>query len=154
MAGWQARAGRYPDLLVDTMVKHALDPKVLAGWAARDALVERGDEIAIDALLAAIEHAVTAALLAVNRTYRPHRILKWQHHLLASLAIIPERLEDRLRQLWVKDRQAGLDAAERLLTAILEIAKLHSTAELVDFTEAFRERRRALSLPNADQFDI
>ena len=153
VASWQARAGRYPDLLVDTMVKHALDPMVLAGWAARDALVERGDEIALDALLAAIEHAVTSALLALNRTYRPHRTLKWQHHLLASLAILPERFEDQLRQLWVQDRRAGLDAAERLLAAIRELAERHSSAELTDFTEAFSERRRALSLPDRDQFD-
>jgi hypothetical protein len=44
---WRVRASRYPDQLVTAMVEQTLTPTVLTGWSARDALVSRGDHIAI-----------------------------------------------------------------------------------------------------------
>jgi Domain of unknown function (DUF4037) len=78
---WRVRASRYPDQLVTAMVERWLTPSVLTGWSARDAFVSRGDHIAIHALLCRIEHAVLGTLLALNRTYQPHLLAKWQRHL-------------------------------------------------------------------------
>ncbi len=82
---WRSRAAQYPDRLVDVMVESSLTPGVLAGWPAREALADRGDHIAIHGLLTGIEQAVLAAVLALNRTYRPHRLPKWQRSLIAEL---------------------------------------------------------------------
>ena len=51
---WRSRAALYPNRLVEAVVEQSLDSEVLRGWAARDALVERGDDLAVRALLARI----------------------------------------------------------------------------------------------------
>src|SRR5215470_7583576 len=58
IASWRARAAGYPDKLVVAMVERALDPQVLAGWAAREALAARGDDLAVQDLLTRAGHAV------------------------------------------------------------------------------------------------
>jgi hypothetical protein len=68
-AAWRDRADRYPDALVTAMVQLALDPDALLGWPAREALVSRGDEIALHYLLVSIQRAVLGAVLALNRLY-------------------------------------------------------------------------------------
>lgn len=57
IAGWRARADTYPDALVFAMVRRWLDEEALPGWAAREALVHRGDEIAAPAGQVAAAHA-------------------------------------------------------------------------------------------------
>lgn len=85
VSAWRQRAAEFPDDLVAALVAQTLSPDVLRGWSARDALVERGDTVAIHGLLAGIELAVFNAVLALNRIYRPHRIAKWQRHLASEL---------------------------------------------------------------------
>jgi len=70
---WQARAV-YPDQLVAAVVERSLGPDVLRGWGAREALADRGDDLAVHDLLARAGHAVFGAVLALNGVYSPHRI--------------------------------------------------------------------------------
>lgn len=144
IAAWRDRAGRYPDRLVVVMIDQSLSPSVLAGWSAREALAERGDRIALHALLTRIEQAVLATVLALNRVYRPHRMAKWQQHLIAGLNIAPNRLDERLDALWRRSPLDALANAEALLAEILRLAEQHTGAELSDFREAFLERRQAI----------
>jgi len=51
MPAWRARADAFPDRLVSALVEQALAPEVLRGWAAREALVSRGDDLAVSDLL-------------------------------------------------------------------------------------------------------
>lgn len=46
VGGWRDSAARYPDKLVERMVRRAATPESLAGWSGRDALLARGDLIA------------------------------------------------------------------------------------------------------------
>lgn len=140
---WRERSG-YPDRLVTTMVERALRPDVLRGWAARHALASRGDDLALADLLNRIGHAVADTLLALNRTYRPHRQLKWQRHLLDGLIIAPDRVAARLGQLTAGRPAIALATAEELLTETLELASLHSTADLTAFREELAELRPAV----------
>ncbi len=98
------------------MVEQALPPSVLVGWSARDALVERGDSVATQELLARIGRAVLATVLAVNRVYQSHRVLKWQRHLIADCAVTPDRLAERLESLSREPCSRTLADAETLLT--------------------------------------
>jgi len=45
ISAWQARAV-YPDQLVAAVVERSLGPDVLRGWGAREALADRGDDLA------------------------------------------------------------------------------------------------------------
>ena len=139
---WRSRAAGYPDALVDAMVSQWLTPDVLAGWSARDALVSRGDEIAVRGMLSRIEHALLGALLALNRTFAPHRLTKWQSRLFRSLSLAPDRFAERIDDLWRHSASRALSGAESLLADTVELAARHSTADMTAFREALAESRQ------------
>jgi hypothetical protein len=140
---WRERADRYPDELAAAMAHRALHPGALPGWAAREALAERGDEIAVQALLAGATQAVLGALLAVNRVYPPHRLPKWQRHLLAGFTVAPDRLAARLHELAATaDPARALSVAEALLAETAGLAERTAGIDLAGFREALAERRQ------------
>jgi hypothetical protein len=143
---WRELAA-YPDCLVGVMVEHALDPGVLRGWAARDALASRGDDLALAGLLNRIGHAVAGTMLALNRVYQPHCQLKWQRHLLEGQAIAPDRVGERLRELTAGRPARALATAGELLTETVALAEKHSAADLTAFREELAARRLALDPP-------
>ena len=147
MASWRARADGYPDELVLAMVERALDPRVLGSWAAREALVARGDDLAVQALLGGIGYAVVGAVLALNRVYLPHTRLKWQRHLIAGLEVAPGRLAERLGLLTAARHPEALLAAEALLTDIVRLAEARTGADLGSFREELAGCRRAIGPP-------
>ena len=147
MASWRARADGYPDELVSAMVERALNPRVLGSWAAREALVSRGDDLAVQALLSGIGYAVVGAVLALNRVYLPHTRLKWQRHLVAGLEVAPGRLAKRLELLSAARHTEALQAAEALLTDIVLLAETRTGADLASFREELSGRRRAIGPP-------
>jgi hypothetical protein len=137
----------YPDRLVSMMVERALSPGVLRGWAAREALASRGDDLALAGLLNRIGHAVAGAMLALNRIYQPHRQFKWQRHLLDGLAIAPKRAGERLRELTAGEPARALTSAGELLTETVMLAEKHCVADLTAFREELAERRLAIGPP-------
>jgi hypothetical protein len=147
MASWRARAGEYPDTLVSAMVERSLDPQVLRGWAAREALASRGDDLAVHALLTRVGHAVVSAVLALNRVYLPHRELKWQRHLIAGLEVVPDRLAERLALLSASRTAEALQAAEALLTDIVALSEARTGADISSFREELAARRRVIEPP-------
>ena len=147
MAAWRARAGAFPDTLVSALVEQALAPEVLRGWAAREALVSRGDDLAVSDLLTRAGHAVVRVVLALNRVYLPHWPLKWQHHLITGLGLAPERLAERLRPLTAGRPQEALQAAEALLAETLTLVDAHCDADISALRRALSERRPAIDPP-------
>ncbi len=147
MASWRARAGAFPDELVTALVEQALTPEALRGWAAREALVSRGDDLAVTDLLARTGHAVVRAVLALNRVYLPHGQLKWQRHLVTGLRLAPDRLAERLGSLSTARPATALRTAETLLAETAALAEAHSGADLGAFREELSERRAAIDPP-------
>jgi hypothetical protein len=147
VASWRERAGQYPDQLVAAMVEQSLNPQVLTGWGAREALARRGDDLAARALLSRISYAVAGAALALNRLYLPHRQLKWQQHLLSGLAVAPGRVTERLGQLFAPGTADAFRAAETLLADTVALAETHTSADLTSFREALAEKRRPVDPP-------
>jgi hypothetical protein len=150
IASWRARADGSPDELTAAMVEQALDPQVLIGWAARDALARRGDDLAARDVLTRAGHAVVSVVLTVNRVYVPHRQLKWQRHLITGLDVVPERLAQRLELLARSGIAEALQAAESLLTDTLLLAQAHTGANIRSFREGLFERRRAVDPPRRE----
>jgi Domain of unknown function (DUF4037) len=149
MASWRQRADAFPDTLVTALVEEALTPAALTGWAAREALVSRGDDLAASDLLTRAGHAVVRAVLALNRVYLPHRQLKWQQQLLTGLTVTPGRLAERLAALTTGPADLALEAAAALLAETAGLAEAHSGADIGAFREALGERRRPVDPPPA-----
>ena len=148
IASWRARADRYPAKLVAAMVERSLNPRVLTGWAAREALASRGDDLAVGDLLNRVGHAVVGAVLALNRTYVPHRHLKWQRQLIAGLEVAPDQLAQRL-ELLVSASADAVPAAEALLAETVLLAEAQAQVDLSAFRDELSQRRRAVDPPLA-----
>ena len=132
------------------MVRRWLDEDALPGWAAREALAHRGDEIALHALLVRVQQVVFGALLAVNRIYAPHRLAKWQRATLAGLTVAPDRLAERLHGIW-RAPSAGeaIGLAEPLLTETVDLAEQATGLRLAEFRELLAGRRDVTDPPAA-----
>ncbi|HET7015224.1 MAG TPA: DUF4037 domain-containing protein [Streptosporangiaceae bacterium] len=148
IASWRIRADRYPDKLVAAMVEQSLNPRALTGWAAREALASRGDDLAVSDLLNRVGHAVVGAVLALNRIYLPHRYLKWQRQLIAALDLAPDHLSQRL-ELLVSASADAIPAAEALLTETVLLAEAQAEVDLSAFRDELSQRRRAVDPPLA-----
>jgi hypothetical protein len=146
---WRARAAHYPDKLAAALVEQSLAPEVLSGWAAREALASRGDDLAIHDLLARAERAVLGAVLALNHVYLPHPLIKWQRQLISGLDVSPDRLAERLQLLWTSERASALQEAEALLAETVLLAEARTDASLSPFREALSQRRRAIDPPHS-----
>src|SRR5204863_4350277 len=130
ITSWRARADGFPRELVSALVRQALAPEVLTSWAARDALASRGDDLAAQVLLTRAGQAVVRAVLAVNRVYLPHPLIKWQYHLITGLEVVPERLAERLGLVSASPPPEAFRAAEALLEDTAALAEAHSDADL------------------------
>lgn len=147
MASWRSRADAFPRELVSALVEQALAPEVLTGWSAREALVSRGDSLAVRDLLTRTGLAAVRVILALNRVYLPHRQLKWQRHLTAGLGLVPDRLTERLESLSTGRPVEALQTAEALLAEIVALAETHCDADIGAFRQALSERRQAIGPP-------
>jgi len=148
---WRSRAALYPDRLVQAVVEQSLDSEVLRGWAARDALVARGDELAVHALLTRIGHAVLGAVLALNHLYLPNPMFKWQKHLIGELDVVPEQFEERLQFLATSGSPDALREAETLMAGTVQIVKTRTDADIASFCEGLLDRRHAIDPPSTDK---
>jgi hypothetical protein len=122
-AAWKAAASDYPDHLVRAMLGQILDPEALGGWAGRYAAADRGDRIMLYGLLSRATDVAVRAVLAINRTYVPHRRLKWQRALLDGLDVGPEQFAARLDEVFVSPLPAAVAGAEVLLAEVGALAR-------------------------------
>jgi hypothetical protein len=94
---------------------------------------------------------VVGAVLALSHVFVPHCQIKWQHHLIAGLDVVPGRLEERLALLLTTRTAEALQVADALLTETALLAQAHAGAGISSFLEALSERRRPVDPPNPDQ---
>jgi hypothetical protein len=119
---------------VAAVVARSLSPDVLRGWGARQALADRGDDLAIHDLLTRAAHAVFGAVLALNGVYSPHLMIKWQSHLIGELDVMPEHFAERLHLLWTSGNAQALREAETLLTDTVQLTA-RTDADISSFCE-------------------
>jgi hypothetical protein len=150
ISAWRARAG-YPDQLVAAMVERSLSPDVLRGWGNREALASRGDDLAVHDLLIRAACAVFGAALALNGVYSPHRVIKWQNHLIGELDVMPGHFAERLHLLWTSSNAQALREAETLLTDTVHLVQARTEADISSFCEELSQRRCTIDPPTAQQ---
>lgn len=149
ISAWRARAV-YPDTLVVAVVERSLRADVLQGWAAREALASRGDDLAVQDLLSRAGHAVFGAVLALNGVYSPHLVVKWQSHLISELDVMPEHFAERLHLLGTGANAQALREAETLLADTVQLVQARTDADISSFCEELSQRRRAVDPPSAE----
>lgn len=146
---WRARAV-YPDTLVTAVVERSLNADVLSGWAAREALASREDDLAVQDLLTRAGHAVFCAVLALNGIYSPHLTIKWQSHLISELDVMPQHFAERLHLLAISGNAQALRQAETLLADTVQLVKARTDADISAFCNELSQRRRAVDPPSGE----
>ncbi len=149
IGAWRARAS-YPDKLIAAVVERSLSADVLTGWAAREALASRGDDLAVQDLLNRAGHAVFGAVLALNGVYLPHPAIKWQRQLISELHVMPEHFGERLRLLAKGGDAHALREAETLLADTIALVTARTDADISSFCDELSQRRRAVDPPSAE----
>jgi hypothetical protein len=149
ISAWRARA-IYPDTLIAAVVERSLSADVLTGWAAREALASRGDDLAVQDLLTRAGHAVFGAVLALNGVYLPHLVIKWQSQLISELHVMPGHFGERLRLLAKGGDAQALREAETLLADTIQLVKARTDADISSFCEELSQRRHAVDPPSAE----
>jgi len=86
-------------------------------------------------------------MLALNRVYSPHRMIKWQSHLIGELDVVPEHYAERLRLLWTSGNAQALREAETLMADTVQLVQAHTDADISSFCEELSQRRRAVDPP-------
>jgi len=149
ISAWRARAV-YPDKLVVAVVERSLSADVLRGWGAREALAGRGDDLAVHDLLTRAGHAVFGAVLALNGVYSPHRMIKWQSHLIGELEVVPEHFAERLHLFWTSANAQALMEAESLMADAVQLVQARTDADISSFCEELSLRRPAVDPPTTE----
>ena len=120
----------------------------MAGWAAREALASRGDDLAVQDLLTCAGRAAFGAVLALNGVYLPHLPIRWQSQLISELHVTPGHVGDRLHLLASGADAQALREAETLLADTIALVKTRTDADISSFCE---ELSRQL-VGHADRF--
>lgn len=87
------------------------------------------------------------AVLALNGVYSPHRMIKWQSHLISELHMMPGHFAERLRLVATSGNAQALREAETLLADTVQLIKARTDADISSFCDELSQRRRAVDPP-------
>ncbi len=99
LSRWQQELSYYPELLPQKIISEASElwmfPNIIE---ARYALIRRGEYLALHERLVRDTHNILRVLFALNRQWEPD--WKWIRYATASLSIKPERLVERINEIF------------------------------------------------------
>ena len=145
LAGWQQQTDRYPDVLRRRMVERYLHPDRLDGWHQRDALVQRGDLLALHTVVVRAQRCVIGALHGLNRVFLANPSMKWEQATANQFPLQPPELTLRLAATWTADIAHRAPTVESLLTDTIDLAERELAQTFAETRQAVRHRRPRLS---------
>ena len=108
---------------------------------ARDAFIPRTD------LLVRIERWLLRLLLAVNRIYLPDPRFKWADRLVSQMAVKPDGLAERLREMLRAEPADSVAIVQALAGETLDLIDLHLPGCDTGFARAWLDYRRVAPSP-------
>lgn len=148
LAEWKQQSEIYPDTLRQRMVEQHLDPEGFSGWHLRDALVHRGDLLALHETLGRVVRNVIGTLHGLNRVLLGNPSMKWERATVAQFRLRPPNLTDRLEAAWVGALGDRARAVEGLIEDTVTLAEQELTTSFSDTRRVLARRRPVLSQPN------
>lgn len=147
---WQERAASYPENLARATVEHYL--RFFPLWLVTEQWRRRDATIFFTQMLVEVSFNLLGVLAGLNRRYFSSFQFKRQHHFAGTLAVAPDRLADRLDEIFALDPVAASLAMERLVEEIIVLVEAHMPA--VDTTSArlhLGQRQRPWSPPSSSR---
>ena len=108
---------------------------------ARDAFIPRTD------LLVRMERWLLRLLLAVNRIYLPDPRFKWADRLVSQMAVKPDGLAERLREMLRAEPADSVAIVQALAGETLDLIDLHLPGCDTGFARTWLGYRRVASTP-------
>lgn len=120
---WQARAAVYPEGLARAMVEHHL--RFFPLWLAAERWHTRDATIFLRQMLVEASLNLLAVLAGLNHVYFSAFQFKRLHHFAGTLRLAPERLADRLDELFTLDPVGAGASLERLVGETVTLVDSH-----------------------------
>ena len=115
---------------------------------ARDAFIPRTD------LLVRMERWLLRLLLAVNRIYLPDPRFKWADRLVSQMAVKPDGLAERLREVLRAEPADSVAIVQALAGETLDLIDLHLPGCDTGFARAWLDYRRVAPSPTRTRLNI
>lgn len=131
---WQERAASYPEDLARATVEHYL--RFFPLWLVAEQWRTRDATIFYYQMLVEVSLNVLGVLAGLNRRYYSSFQFKRLHRFADTLPLAPDRLADRLDEIFSLDPAAAAMAMERLVAETILLVEAHMPA--VDTTAARR----------------
>jgi hypothetical protein len=147
IAGWRAKAARYPDGLVRAMLSEHL-PFHGFGYAEQ-MLAARDDRLALYAIFVEIERQILGALLGLNRVYLPTpEFIKSMDETIAAFAVRPPDLSRRMKAAFQADPSDGVRGLKALVTEVFDLVDRHfPSVETSPYREKLARSRPVFDSP-------
>jgi hypothetical protein len=117
---WQTRLTQYPDALQARLIEGTrwawMFPHILLSWWA---LPQRDERLRLHGILVRELHNALRVLFAINRQWEPE--WKWIAHITGGLAIKPERLAERINEVFSSPPEQSLRLCLQLIAEILRL---------------------------------
>jgi hypothetical protein len=120
---WQERAASYPEALARATVEHYL--RFFPLWLVAEQWRTRDATIFYYQMLVEVSLNVLGVLAGLNRRYFSSFQFKRLHHFAGALPVAPERLADRLDEIFALDPVAASLAMEHLVEETISLVEAH-----------------------------
>ena len=137
---WQTRITEYPHGLTVAVLREQLS--LDDAWWNVDMWVARGAHLPLVEALHSMQIKILRVLLALNRIYLVDPRFKWADRLIEQMAIRPENLGPRLKEIFTLQPAAAVTASDQLLMETLD--QVEQTVPEIDVAFArrwYRHRR-------------
>ncbi len=134
--GWKAKVALYPDKLAQAMVRKHLNFRPL--WVLSNYGVEREDVLFLTEEFLTATKSIMGVLLGLNRFYHPVNPapFKGMDKFIQKMAIAPNNLSPRLKQLFQEEPQTAVNQLGELIEETFTLVEKHMSE--VDTTEAWK----------------
>jgi hypothetical protein len=123
---WQARLADYPDGLARAMVEKHLS--FFPIWYVEERFVVRDATLWLYQTLVDASHNILGILAGINRLYYSTFQFKRMRQFVAEMRIAPERLAERLDELFQGDPRTAIDQIEALVGETVALVETHMPA--------------------------
>jgi hypothetical protein len=126
IAQWQERAASYPAALAQATVEHYL--RFFPLWLVAEQWRTRDATIFFNQMLVEVSLNLLGVLAGLNRRYFSGFQFKRLHHFAGTLPVAPDRLAERLDELFALDPVAASMAMEHLVEETILLVEVHMPA--------------------------
>lgn len=140
---WRATAADYPGRLVDAIFERHFGSQ--GGWGNAPMLAQRGDLVALYAVVDDVVRAMLRMLLALNRRYLSNPSFKWLDRSVSDLERAPKHLARRLRRVYTSRPADGVVELQSLLEETLALVEGERPLLDISDAQAWMSRRRSLT---------